>query len=90
MRTILTALTLLSVAAVAPVAAAVLPACPPNPLTQTHDTWMKMPSGAVDLNTPPPASATNPLMVNIGWVLAAQGADTQDGSAAVNPLTHRQ
>lgn len=70
MRATLTALTLLGVAAATPLAATAGPACPRNPMTQAHEPWMKMPTGAVDLHTAPPASATNPLMVGrVAWVV---------------------
>jgi hypothetical protein len=86
MRTILTATALVVAAAMAPVpVAAEGPTCPPNPLTQAHEPWMKMPSTAVDLHSSPPASATNPLMVN----LPMPGPAVETRSAPDNPLTHR-
>ena len=90
MRTIITAAALLVAATLAPVpAAAEQPNCPPNPLTQAHEPWMKMPSGAVDLHTAPPASVTNPLMVNFGRVQSALGPSLESGSPPVDPLTHK-
>ena len=61
----------------------------PNPLTQTHPGWMKMPSTAVDLRTPPPVSATYPLLQDLWRVLpAARPAPDAEG-APVNPITNR-
>lgn len=90
MRAILTAAALAVAATVAPAPVmAEGPTCPPNPLTQGHEPWMKMPGTAVDLRTPPPASATNPLMVSAWQVLPTPGPAAATGAAPVNPLTHR-
>ena len=90
MRAIITAAALLVAATLAPMpAAAEQPNCPPNPLTQAHEPWMKMPTGAVDLQTPTPASATNPLMVDFGRALQATSPVVETGSPQANPLTHR-
>ena len=90
MRTILTAAALLVAAALAPVpVTAELPVCPPDPLNHAHSYWMKMPSTAVDLHTPPPASASNPLMIYVGRALPAPGPAVEAGSVQVNPLTHK-
>jgi hypothetical protein len=90
MRTILTAAALLAAAALAPTPVTAEQAtCPPHPLTQAHEPWMKMPGTAVDLRTPPPVSATNPLMVGVARMLSATGPAVETGAARVNPLTNR-
>lgn len=87
MRSILAAGALLFMTAVvpAPVRADQL-ACDPNPLTQGHLGWMKMPSTAVDLDAAAPASATNPLLQDVQWEFPA----TTSTGAPVNPLTHQR
>jgi len=90
MRTMFAVTTLLAAAAFAPVAvAAEPPICQPNPLTLTHPSWVRVPTLAVDLRSPPPASATNPLMQGVGPIVP-RAAPTGDGvSQPANPLTHR-
>lgn len=90
MRTMLIATALFAVTALAAAPAMAEQAtCPPNPLNQGHDPWMKMPSTAIDLRTPAPASASNPLMVNLWRELSAPGPAVETGSVPVNPLTNR-
>jgi hypothetical protein len=89
MRRILTAGAILVAASLAPaIVAAEQPACEPNPLTQGHPGWMKMPSTAVDLRAPAPASATNPLLQGHLQILPASPA-REEGSRSGNPLTNR-
>lgn len=90
MRTILAAAAFAVAATMVPVpVVAEGPTCPPNPLSQAHEPWMKMPYTAVDLRTPPPASATDPLMVNLWRVLPAPEPAIATAAAPVNPLTMR-
>lgn len=89
MRRILTAGAILVAASLAPgLAAAEQPACDPNPLTQGHPGWMKLPNTAVDLRTPAPLTASNPLLQ--GYLQMLPAASARDGrSASPNPLTNR-
>ncbi len=89
MRTIIVATVLLSATAFAPVAvAAEPPTCQPNPLTHAHPSWVQVPTLAVDPRSPPPASATNPLMQ--AGLIAPMAAPDRDGvSQPADPLTHR-
>ncbi len=90
MRTIIAAAALVVTATMAPTpVVAEGPTCPPNPLTQAHEPWMKMPSTAVDLGSPAPASATNPLMANSWQVRPAPGPAAATSATPVNPLTNR-
>ncbi len=90
MRTTLTATALLAVTALAAAPALAEQAtCPPNPLNQGHEPWMKMPSTAVDLRASPPASATNPLMQARWLVRPTSGPAIRTESIPVNPLTNR-
>jgi len=89
MRIALTAAALFAAATLVAAPAMAEATCPPNPLNQGHEPWMKMPSTAVDLHSPPPASATNPLMVNLWQVLPAPSPVIETGAAPVNPLTNR-
>lgn len=89
MRTTITAAVLLfTVTLTATPAMAEKPACDPNPLTQGHPGWMKMPSGAVDLGGAAPAAAGNPLMVGFWRSLPVPKAEST-GTTTVNPLTNR-
>jgi len=90
MRTALTAVALLAAVTMAPMpVAAEGPKCPPNPLSQAHEPWMTMPGTAVDLRTPPPASAANPLLQNVVRTLPATGSVVGTPAAPINPLTHQ-
>jgi len=90
MRITITAAALLLAATIAPApVVAEQPTCDPNPLTQGHPGWMKMPSGAVDLRAPAPASATNPLMLNLGQLLPASTPASPAAATRLNPLTNR-
>ncbi len=90
MRTVLTAAALLVAATLVPLpVTAEQPTCDPNPLTQGHPGWINMPTTEVDLRTPPPATATNPLLQAFWRVLPAPGLDAGTGSVPVNPLTNR-
>lgn len=89
MRTVFTAAALLVAATLVPLPVTAEQTCDPNPLTQGHPGWMKMPSSAVDLRTPPPATATNPMMQGFWRVLPTPGSDAGTGSVPVNPLTNR-
>lgn len=90
MRITITAAALLLAATIAPApVVAEQPTCDPNPLTQGHPAWMKMPSAAVDLRAPTPASATNPLMLNLGQLLPASTPALPAEATRVNPLTNR-
>lgn len=89
MRIALTAAALLAAATLVAAPAMAEATCPPNPLNQGHEPWMKMPSTAVDLHTPPPASATNPLMQAKGLAPSASGAAIRTEPVPVNPLTNR-
>jgi hypothetical protein len=90
MRTLLSAAALLVAAALAPMpAAAEQAACDPNPLTQGHPGWMKMPTGAVDLQAPSPVSASNPLMLDLARALPAPVTAASADVVKVNPLTNR-
>jgi len=89
MRTVFTAAALLVAATLVPLPVTAEQTCDPNPLTQGHPGWVKMPSTAIDLRTPPPATATNPMMQGFWRVLPAPGPAVGTGSAPVNPLTTR-
>ncbi len=89
MRIALTAAALLAAATLVAVPAMAEVTCPPNPLNQGHEPWMKMPSTAVDLRTSPPASATNPLMQAPWQVLPSPGGAIGTEPVRVNPLTNR-
>lgn len=89
MRITITAAVLLVAAIVAPSSAKAELTCDPNPLTQGHPGWMKMPSGAVDLRAPAPAAATNPLMLNLGQRLPASTPASPAAATRLNPLTNR-
>lgn len=89
MRSILTAGALLFVAALVPAPVNAEQACDPNPLTQGHPGWMKISSAAVDLRTPPPASATDPLMQKHWRVAPAAAPDVGTAGSQSNPLTHQ-
>lgn len=63
--------------------------CPPNPLTQAHEPWMKMSTGAVDRGGPAPASEANPLMLAAVRTVGNATGDSAETLIPVNPLTNR-
>jgi len=90
MRTALAAAAVLAVVVVNPARAGTpRPNCDPNPLTQGHPGWMKMPSGAVDKHTPAPVSAMNPMMVGMHSSHSATPATDVPEARRLNPLTNR-
>jgi len=91
MRTLLATAALLAATAFTPVDAAASegPVCAPNPLNQSHPAWVRVPTTAVDLGAPAPASAINPLMQGAGPSGPAGVPQAGAGVIPVNPLTNR-